>query len=184
MKKWAALLTVLCLLVAGAACAGDTVSDGTPLDLGDFTLELESGMTYELDLNEQVRVSVCPFAADGDNATNYNAGPSSEAFNLPYSLLLQAKDDIKQATRSSLEASGYVLQSFEMSDPYEATLGGAPCVVFDLDMVLTMSSGSGLTVCQRQYYFSGTGWFFSITALDGESRDRVASVLDGALKWK
>ena len=185
MKKILALFAALCLLFSCTSAMAITVADGTALDFGDLSIALESGMYYESDAKvvNQVFLTVYPYAASGDTATNMNVMWAGSNFEVTTDLVRSNGSVMEQTMREGLEAAGVTVHSFKMDDPYEGTLAGQPCIF--LDMITSVTYGSmDLDIVQRQFYFGGKGYVFTISVNDTQARETVTRLLESMLIWK
>lgn len=184
MKKLLALAIALCLFCTSFAFAEAITSNGDPLQLDDFTLNLADGMVYIPGTKEtnQVLILLYPYASAGDTATNINFVPLGTNLDFTTATVAASAEASKATIKETLEAQGFTLDSVEFSDAVETSLGGAPCVSIDNTMDITYLSIS-MTIYQRELYVSGKGYMITVSASDKEMLDPLMELLDAMLIW-
>lgn len=162
MKKLLALTVALCLFCISFAFAENVASDGSPLQLDDFTLNLNAGMVYQLGekITNQVYLTVFPYAASGDGSTNINFVPS-ERGTVTADMVNYGAEETKQQIIDNLTAQGYTV-NLEFGEAVEYMLGSTPCVYCDTVMDLAYQSYS-IKVYQRTFYFGEQGYVVTIS---------------------
>ena len=111
MKKLLALTVALCLFCISFAFAENVVSDGSPLQLDDFTLNLDAGMVYQLGEKNtsQVYLAVFPYAASGDGSTNFIFVPSEPRGTVTADMVNNGAEETKQQIIDNFTALGYTV---------------------------------------------------------------------------
>ncbi len=181
MKKILALLLTLCLLCAASASLAET-AEATKLELDGFTLELSSGefyQTYEKSANSPTAI-IYPFYSNGDQSTNYNFVWAGGPFDLS---LDQVKDQLattEENMRSALTSSGIEVTSFEMGEPYEATLNGVDCIVLEFNMEMS-AMGMNITSYMRQIMVGSIGYVITLTASSPEDLETITTMMAQSL---
>lgn len=185
MKKILSLIMALCLIcLCGAALADAKVSDGDPLVLDGFTLNLDKGISYEVGTkaDQQVYVTVYPYYASGDLATNFNAVWMGGPETITVEAVKEQLDGLKEEMAKGFEQYGFTVGGIEYSEPAESTLGGEACVKLDSKMTLGMN-GQSLDINQRQIYVGSKGFIFTISTTDAEALEGATAKLNSVLKW-
>ena len=186
MKKLLSLTLalVLCVLCLSAACAEQAVSDGTLLELEDFTLALDAGMVYSIgDKDSQnIYVTVYPFTTQGDSSSSIGFTWSGSAY-MPTTDEVDANaDKIRQSAISGYEAYGITVESLEFSPAVEYTVACVRCAGQDSVTRLVYQSVS-LELTERQF-FAANGYIITMAAADTETLDRLTDLLGSILTWK
>lgn len=185
MKKLLALAMALCLAcLCGAALADAQISDGSPVVLDGFTLNLDKGAAYDVGAKaaEQVYVTVYPYLASGDQSTNFNAVWAGTTGTITVADVRAEVPGLKEQMAKGFEEYGFTLNAIEYSDPADGTLAGEACVVLDSKLSLSLN-GQTLDINQRQFYVGGKGFIFTISAGDPETLEGAAARLNAVLAW-
>ena len=185
MKKILALVAALCLIcLCGATLADAQVSDGSPLVLDGFTLKIDQGAAYDVGTkaDQQVYVTVYPYLASGDQATNFNAVWMGGPETITVEMVKAQMADLKEQMAKGFEDYGFTVDGIEYGDPTDSTLGGEACVKLDSKMTLSLS-GQGLDISQRQIYVGSKGFIFTLSATDAETLEGATAKLNSSLVW-
>jgi hypothetical protein len=185
MKKIIALLMALCLIcVSAAALAEATATDGSPVKLDGFTMNLEAGAYYQLNdkKTEQVYVTVYPYVAGGDQSTNFNAVWAGATGTITVEEVRAQVPDLKEQMKAGFEQYGYTLDALEYGDPVDGTLAGEACIILDSKMRLS-ANGTTLDISQRQFYVGGKGFIMTASAADTETMETVTALMDSVIAW-
>ena len=187
MKKAFSVLAALCLLTACFSAFADD-SDGSPLVLEDFTLQLDAGRNYQM-------------TGEGDNlsvkVTELSEDETAQIIITRRSMPDLSYEDFKDRIRSSMpgmeenmkenaRAGGAEISSVEMGDLYDTEVNGAVCCGFDIAMAFTFSlAGEKFTtdVYNVFLFCPSKGYTFNITALDTKGAGEVLRWLESAFAW-
>ena len=184
MKKLLALTVALCLFCISFAFAENVASDGSPLQLDDFTLNLDAGMVYQLGekITNQVYLTVLPYAASGDGSTNFNFVPFEQRGTVTADMVNNGAEETKQQIIDNLTAQGFTV-NLEYGEAVEYMLGSTPCVYCDTVMDLAYQSYS-MKICQRMLYFGEQGYVVTITVQSGDKAiDPLMEQIGRILSW-
>ncbi len=185
MKKLLALTVALCLFCISFAFAENVASDGSPLQLDDFTLTLNAGMVYQLSekITNQVYLTVFPYAASGDGFTNFNFVPTGERGPVTADMVNNSAEQTKQQIIDGLTAQGVTLNSLEYGEAVDYVLGNTPCVYCDIVMDIALQSYP-LKTCQRTLYFGEEGYVVTISVpANAEAIDPLMEQIGRILSW-
>ena len=186
MKKLLAFGIVLCVLLMSLALADgeEMISDGSPIRLEDFTLNVDAGTKYTISDKSagEVLIIFYPRAASGDTASNINASWAGGLYDVTTDMLDSIRDSMKESIISGYKTAGYTVGSMELGNSFDFTLAGEPCVA--LDNLTNLSSGSiSINVYQRLFYFGAKGYVFTVSAPDEETRESLCEMLNACLVW-
>ena len=89
------------------------------------------------------------------------------------------------AMSSQQAAKGNTLKSYEVSAAAEAELWGAPVLVCDAEMLVSLTNSS-ITVFQRSIRITGScgTYIFSLSAFSRKSLEEATDELVRGIKWK
>lgn len=185
MKKLLALVFALCLFCTSVAFAESITSDGSMLELDDFSIQLMSGMVYTvLDRTPTaVMFKFLPYANLGDTASNINFVWDGAPFDISVEDTNALRDVRRQNMIEALEAAGYKVNSFVYGDAFDCPIGDEPGVALDSDMSITYMSQT-FTVKQRQISIGSKGYVISLSATDTETLEYMTEMLRYMVYWK
>ena len=190
MKKIFALLLALCLLCAGVSALAETaaapveelLTEEKALELDGFSLLLGAGEYYYVGQKAagQIYVQVLPFYGDGDYSTNYNATWSGNTGEVTADDVKAQIADFEDSIRTQYAAVGITVDSFTLSEPYDASLSGVDCVAFEMESTISYL-GQSLHIYQREIWVGSIGYIFTLTASSPDDLDKITQKLAEAL---
>ena len=184
MKKALALIVALCLFCMSSAFAEYIASDGTPLQLENFTLNLEAGMIYTAGerVPDEVYITVFPLVSSGDGYSNFNFVPSANPGNVTTDMVNTFTKTQKQEYIDALESQGATVNSMEFIDAEDFTISGIPCVLtgYTVDFVY---SNQPMIAIGRQLYVGEKGYVITFTSSSEENIWKMTELLETMLTW-
>ena len=183
MKKMLSLLTALCLVCLCASAFAD-VTASSPLTLDGFTLNLDAGIKYDLGTKtaQQVYITVYPYSAAGDTATNFNFVWAGTTQTITAADVKAELPGLRQQMIDGLQGYGYTVDSLDYDDPSDGTISGEACIVSNAKLVMS-AYGQSMTLYQRQLYVGSKGFVITISAADTATLDAVTALLNSTLAW-
>lgn len=185
MKKIIALFTALCLVFCCISALGETLrAGGDPVEFDGFTLNLEEGVIYQLDqkLPGKIYITVLPYYAYGDKATNVNATWTATSQKVTAEMVREDLEASRDDVAKGFADAGYSLDSYEFTEPVEKEIGGVACVVNDTQMLLS-ANGLSVDVYQRAFCFGEKGFIFNVTSASPENLENACAWLESVLVW-
>lgn len=184
MKKPVAFFVCLFLIFSAAFAAESYVSDGSPLQLEDFTLSLNAGMRCTLNPREagKTLVTVHPYAAENDYAAEFMLLWEGGPLDCTPESLNETRDTLREDLASGLQGQGNTtVDSIGIGEAYEAVIGSEPCLV--LDATVEFTARRKVTSCIRLIYFNDRGYIGRVIAETQEKLEDVTGLLDSMLAW-
>lgn len=188
MKKWIALLLVLCLALACASVLAEEItSDGTPVRRDGFTANFAPGEIYTIyEDSEQnsATMTVLPFAAEGDKGINYNLSRRQEE-SVVEKKCETIRDNLETMQKQIIAGQtdkGRKVKNFNMAGVVDKTLFGKayPALVFDITVGIGTDT---ITLYERQYYLADKGYVLTISAFSEKDLDRTCRQMEADLAW-
>ena len=186
MKKLLALTVALCLFFMSSAFAEYIASDGTPLQLEDFTLKPDAGMLCSVpgeNVPGQACLSVFPFIDSGDVSSNFNMYqlPGLEDYTTTDAINQLAQNG-KQRYLDSLKDLNATINFIEFKDAVECTISGIPCIYYDYTVDYTYY-GQQVIERARRLYFSEKAYCIILNSDSEETIVKMTELLDAILTW-
>ena len=184
MHRFLSLLIVFLLIFTYSIAVAEYVTDGTDLEMEDFTLDLDQGIIYSR--AEKALLQIClqiyPYAATTGDTSSINfvwcGSFDADAEIMKYQIPLMESQYAQQ-----FEPYGITVESVVSNDPVDSTISGTPCVYFDTKLVLAHQSRI-ITMYQRQYHIGSTGYVITIGASNEALREEMDQLLSSSLAWK
>ena len=186
MKKLLALVMVLCLFTFSFASAeqATVTQEDTVLTLDDFSLNLSTGMVYATQPREAegLVIQVAPYAASGDNSSNFNFMWNGSSFDSSADTTNASVDGFRESVITALNDAGMTVDSLVFDTAADCTIAGRPGS--RLDCVIGMTYQKMSFVVYQRYLFEGmAGYMITISAGDAALLDAMTELLDSILTW-
>lgn len=125
MKKIAVIFMILCVFCLSFAAAEPVsyVSEGTPLEMGDFTLNLEEGTLAEIydKVENQTYITVYPLIDGEPTEINYEI--------MCFDATKSDFDTFVEINKASVENAGLTIQDYSVDpESYICEIGGKKCL--------------------------------------------------------
>ena len=183
MKRLFALVLSVVMHLGCSAAAADRVVTS---EFEDFTLQTTVPLDYS-----SFKVVGQPLFVYYRTVTGEVSTSAVSAIWLPSTEPVAAEEftamlrNAETAMSSQQAAKGNTLKSYEVSDAAEAELWGAPVLVCDAEMLVSLTNSS-ITVFQRSIRITGSygTYIFSLSAFSRKSLEEATDELAAAVQWK